>query len=576
MKYDFYPAVKVKDEHQVFFRYDVIVQQIIQEVKAKSLNVITIENYPVVDERELLEKLIQPLSPDLVIHSDAVFVDDASFEQMITRNLTSDRVFGVMSNHCMEEFVDSAKLAAVQRQIAGARPGLVLIYGVGASLVTAPDLLIYADLSRWEIQTRYRSGKFPNWKAHNAGEDWLQMAKRGYFFEWQVADRQKKKALPKADYVLDTHKAEPVMLTASSYFKALEEVSRQPFSLVPFFDPGVWGGHWMQETFDFRKEEVNLAWCFNGVPEENSLLLDFGAAAFETPANNLMFFNGEEVLGPRVFGRFGAEFPIRFNFLDTVGGQNLSLQVHPKLTYIQDTFGVPYTQDESYYVLHAEEGAKIYLGFKNGIEKEAVMSALKRAEAGEEPFDDQQFIYQQPISKHDHYLIPAGTIHSSGANSVVLEISSTPNRFTFKLWDWGRVDLDGKPRSVHLNHGEPNLDMRRDEEFVRRELINQFVVVAEGEGWQEERTGLHELEWIETRRHTFSQPVDHLNHQGVNVLNLVEGEEVTIESLDESFAPFVVHYAQTVILPATIQRYRVTPTGKSAGKTCRTIKAFIR
>lgn len=580
MKYNFRPTTKIANPSTIYTHYDAIIAQLKQEIQTKSMNVITIENYPIVNEVEIKASLIDALTPALVVHTDEIFIDSAKLEALIAHHLTEDRVFGVMSNHQLKEFIDPIKLAKVQKKIASviASNQLVAVYGVGASLVTPPDLLIYADLSRWEIQTRYKTGTVSNWHANNAGEDPNRMLKRGYFFEWRVADKQKKRALPKSTYVLDTHQAgEPVMVPTKDYLAGLKELAKQPFSLVPFFDPGVWGGHWMQETFDFRKEEVNLAWSFNGVPEENSLLLDFGEAQFETPGNNLMFFNGEEVLGDRVFGLFGEEFPIRFNFLDTVGGQNLSLQVHPKLSYLQDTFGAHYTQDESYYILHVDQPeANVYLGFKNGVEKEDLMAALRRAEAGEEVFDDTKYIYQQKIQKHDHYLIPAGTIHSSGAESVVLEISATPNRFTFKLWDWERVDLDGKPRSVHLDHGEPNLDMRRDEDWVKKELINQFEVIAKGEGWMEEKTGLHKTEFIETRRHTFTEAVVHENHDSVNVLNLVEGEEVTVESLDGSFEPFVVHYAQTFIIPETVKHYKITPTGNSVGKECKTMKAYIR
>lgn len=579
MKYNFYPSTKMTFDTPLFTEYDAIVKEIKQVVTKKDINVITIENYPTVDENELFTHLVKPLSTEWVINSDDVFISDTIFNEMIEENLTDDRVFGVMSHHHVADFIDQDKLKNIQEVIKEAisRNEKVVIYGVGASLVYSPELLIYADLSRWEIQTRYKSGNFSNWKANNAGSDATRMIKRGYFFEWQVSDRQKRNTLPQSDYVLDTHKKnQPIMLPTSSYLKGLKEIAHQPFSLVPFFDPGIWGGHWMQETFDFRKDDVNLAWSFNGVPEENSLLLDFNGVMFETPGNNLMFFDGEEVLGRRVFGLFGEEFPIRFNFLDTVGGQNLSLQVHPKLSYVQDTFGAHYTQDESYYILHAEPGANVYLGVNNGVEKEELMTAFERAASGEEYFDDKTYIYQQPVQKHDHYLIPAGTIHSSGAESVVLEISATPNRFTFKLWDWGRVDLDGLPRPVHLNHGEPNIDIRRDEDWVKQELVNQFEVLDSGEGWQEERTGLHEMEFIETRRHTFNTRVIHKNTEGVNVLNLVEGDEVTVESVDGSFEPFIVHYTQTFIIPATVKEYTITPSGTSVGQTCMTMKAFIR
>ena len=73
----------------------------------------------------------------------------------------------------------------------------------------------------------------------------------------------------------------------------------------------------------------------------------------EIPAIDLVLQHPRELLGDDVFARFGAEFPIRFDFLDTVGGGNLSLQVHPLTAYIREHFGMIYTQDESYYMLDA-------------------------------------------------------------------------------------------------------------------------------------------------------------------------------------------------------------------------------
>lgn len=577
MVYDFFPEIKVSSTKNVYAGLSDSLSLLKERMVREELNVITIESYPVIDPAVIKKKLLEPLNLELIIESEGLFYDSAIVTEMIADNLTDDRVFGLMSHHSLSNFVDPVKQLLLTNQIEtalenGQRVGIV---GVGASLVYPTDLLIYADLPRWEIQTRYRSGNYSNWLANNAGEDSLRMIKRGYFFEWRVADKQKRGIYHQIDYFLDTLQEEWVMVGADTYGQALAEVAQQPFSLVPFFDPGVWGGHWMQEQFNFRQDEVNLAWSFNGVPEENSLILNFGSAKMEIPGNNLVYFQAEALLGQRVYGRFGADFPIRFNFLDTVGGSNLSLQVHPTTEYAQETFGAKYTQDESYYILHAEADAKVYLGVKEGVTKPALMAALEKA-ATEGEFADEDFIYQQPVKPHDHYSIPGGTIHSSGADSVVLEISATPNRFTFKLWDWGRLDLDGLPRPVHLNHGEPVIDIRRDEQWVKRELVNPFEVVASGEGWQEERTGLHETEFIETRRHTFSVPVIHQNHGSVNVLNLVEGAEAVVESLDGSFAPFRIHYAQTFIMPETIKSYRISPSGAGLGQTLKTMKAYVR
>src|SRR5262249_13166729 len=151
---------------------------------------------------------------------------------------------------------------------------------------------------------------------------------------------------------------------------------------------------------------------------------------------------------------------------------------------------------------------------------------------------------------------------------------------TFKLWDWGRMGLDGLPRPIHIDHGRANIRWERDQQYATRRLINQVESIGGGPGWREERTGLHEAQFIETRRHWFTGFVPHdtgdAQTGSVNVLNLVQGEEVVIESPDHAFEPFVVHYAETFIVPANVGRYTIRPFGRAVGTECATIKAFVR
>jgi mannose-6-phosphate isomerase class I len=312
------------------------------------------------------------------------------------------------------------------------------------------------------------------------------------------------------------------------------------------------------------------------VPEENSLLLGFGNVKVEIPAINLVFEHPHELLGEAVHGRFGKEFPIRFDFLDTMGGGNLSLQVHPLTEYIQDKFGMHYTQDESYYLLDAGDDGCVYLGLHENIDRDAMLRELRAAQSGGPAFPAENFVNVWPAKKHDHFLIPAGTIHCSGKNSMVLEISATPYIFTFKLWDWGRLGLNGLPRPIHLEHGEANIQWDRTTGWVGRNLVNQITPFSSGDGWREERTGLHEREFIETRRHWFTGVVPHQATGGVNVLNLIEGREAVVESPTGAFEPFVVHYAETFIVPAAAGDYTIRPYGEAQGKECGTIKAFVR
>jgi hypothetical protein len=116
----------------------------------------------------------------------------------------------------------------------------------------------------------------------------------------------------------------------------------------------------------------------------------------------------------------------------------------------------------------------------------------------------------------------------------------------------------------------------RTTDWVKRNLVNRTELLGQGDGWREERTGLHESQFIETRRHWFTKPVAHHTHGGVNVLNLVEGDEAIVESPTGAFAPFVVHYAETFIVPAAVGAYTIRPGGKMNGEPGATIKAFVR
>ncbi|HCE8954817.1 TPA: class I mannose-6-phosphate isomerase [Raoultella ornithinolytica] len=576
--YDKFPEVTVQGyDDQAWQGWESIEATLNLRASASSRTVLVVDCYPGVRLDELEQRLLPSLNATRVLNVESARRDQQTLHDLLARNLTDDRVFGVLSCHHLEEFFNADKLHQLRQQVDAVTEGLIVIYGPGAALVHPGDVLVYADMPRWEIQQRMRHDGLGNWGTDNQDEDILRRYKRAFFIEWRVFDRHKTPLLKRADYLLDTTQKEaPTLVSGEALRAGLRQTTTRPFRVAPFFDPGVWGGQWMKQQFDLDPSAPNYAWCFDCVPEENSLLLRFGQVRIEIPSQNLVLLHPRALLGEKVHARFGAEFPIRFDFLDTIGGQNLSFQVHPVTEYIQQQFGMHYTQDESYYILEAQPHAVVYLGTKTGIEPQAMLDDLKAAARGEKTFDDARFVNQIPARKHDHFLIPAGTVHCSGSGTMVLEISATPYIFTFKLWDWGRLGLDGLPRPVHLEHGEQVIDWQRDTRWVADNLVNQVEPVAEGEGWREERTGMHEREFIETRRHWFTAPVTHHTQGGVNVLNLVEGDEAIVDSPSGAFAPFVVHYAETFIIPAAVGEYRISPSGKGSGQPLATIKAWVR
>ena len=509
------------------------------------------------------------------ITTESLFHDEAYLRALTEPYVTDDELFGYLSPLGIADYFDPARLRAARERIRH-RTGRVIVYGCGAGYV-APnaDLTLYADMARWEIQQRFRAHAIHGLGVDNSQERPARQYKRGYFNDWPVLDNHKKSLYHRVDYWIDTHHpGRPLMIAAETFMQGIDRTVRRPFRVVPFFDPAPWGGQWMKEVCDLDRSRANFGWCFDCVPEENSLLLSIDGERFEMPAQNLVYLRPEELLGAADRQRFGESFPIRFDFLDTIGGGNLSLQVHPTNSYIRRTFGMRYTQDESYYLLDAEPGACVYLGLRRGVDPERMLADLRRAQEEGVAFDAERYVNRFPAQKHDHYLIPAGTIHCSGAGAMVLEISATPNIFTFKMWDWGRMGLDGKPRPINIGHASHVINWSRDTDEILRRHCNCFEPVASGEGWREERTGLHEAEFIETRRHWFTVPVQHDTCDGVQVFNLIEGAAAVVESPTQAFEPFTVHYAETFIIPASVGRYTIRPL--EPGASCGTIKAYVR
>lgn len=538
--------------------------------------VLVVDLYTGVREEEVMNEL-ELLSPTLFINTRDLMKPEHEIKTMTERFMTDDVLFGYVTNLTLSDYFDVEKLETARRQVAEAT-GKVIVAGSGAAMVVpAEATVVYVDMARWEIQQRFRAHEVKALGVDNHEDAVSLQYKRGYFNDWRILDRYKERLFGRVDFWLDTHIAnEPKLIDRETFFKGIEETIKTPFRVVPFFDPAPWGGQWMKEVCGLNPEKENYGWCFDCVPEENSLYFEVNGVRFELPSVDLVLLKSRELLGEPVEARFGKDFPIRFDFLDTVGGGNLSVQVHPTTQFIHENFGMHYTQDESYYLLDAKEGASVYLGLKAGINKDEMISDLREAQKGELVFDTEKYVNKLPAKKHDHYLIPGGTVHCSGSEALVLEISSTPNLFTFKLWDWQRLGLDGKPRPINVERGKEVIDWKRDTEYVNRYLANHFIQVAEGDGWREECTGLHPNEFIGTHRHWFSKPVTHYTNNSVNVLNLVEGEEAIIESPTNAFKPFVVHYAETFIIPASVGEYTIAPYGESVGQECATIKAYVK
>ncbi len=224
-------------------------------------------------------------------------------------------------------------------------------------------------------------------------------------------------------------------------------------------------------------------------------------------------------------------------------------------------------------MIDAKRGAKVYLGLTNDCDVDEMFEELSRANKDGTNFDDSKYINSFEAKKHDHFSIPSGTIHCSGKDSVVLEISNTPYIFTFKMWDWGRLGLDGRPRPVHLEHAKNVVVDSRRTDWVKENLVNPFVTIKEEAGVKEEKTGLAYNQSIETRRTWFTRSTTIKTQGTVNMFSLVEGNEVVISCPNNSFEPINTHYMECIIVPAQCKEFTITPVGEGEFAI---IRAYIR
>lgn len=480
-----------------------------------------------------------------------------------------DSVFGKLYEGDLLDFFLPESLDALREQALAALQTnhLVICFGQGSSLLRLVGARAWLDLPKEQITALATGGE-------NVllGTPVYPALKSMYWVDWPVMERHKTRLLPALDLFLDfTSPERPTFLSGPALRATLSALSRQPFRVKPVFYPGAWGGQWMKEYMRLDPDKPNYAWSYELITPENGLLLRYGQFRLEVPFALLMAQETLNVQGAEVAARFGSSFPLRFNYDDTFAGGNLSCQVHPRTEYMRREFGLPYTQDETYYILKAGEKGLCYLGLRAGIDPQAFRSAAEQARDNGVAFETETFVNAWPTRVHDLFLIPAGTVHNSGANNVVLEISSTPYLYTFKIYDYLRRDLDGKLRPIHIERAWENIDFTRQTSWVRQNLMPSPRLLRCGEGWSEYLIGEHPLLFFAIHRVEFGdQFADDTAGVRFHVLNLVEGEQIVVES-DAGEHP--LHYAETLVIPAATGRYRLR---NSARGVCKVLKAFVK
>ena len=449
--------------------------------------------------------------------------------------------------------------------------GLLVVYGPGAAL--APhDVLWYADLPKRYAEAAVVAGSGLN-LGQPAGEG-PGTTKRLFFIDWPLLDRQHDEILPHIEFWIDMQDANvPAVIDGATLRATLGDLAVRPFRTRPTFNTTPWGGHWAQRTLGQNPGSVNTALGYELIaPEAGVLIGAQDGPQVELPFQLVVATHPVELLGESVHSVFGTSFPVRFDYLDTVDGGNLSVHCHPQPDYMRAVFGWPYTQHESYYVMVGDPRQQVFLGLRDDADVEAFYLEASKADDEGTPLEITRYVPTFPATPHQLFLIPGGTPHGSGRGNVVLEISATPYLYSLRFYDWLRQGIDGELRPVHVDHTFKNLDSRRRGEAVARDLVQEPRLLRSGDGWHEELLGALPEMFFEVRRTALRSGAvaDDATDGRFHVLNVVEGEGVLVEPADAPAHSLV--YAETLVVPAAVGRYTLRPLGSHGA---RVVKALV-
>ena len=494
----------------------------------------------------------------------------ASWQQIVERTSTPE----------LADDPDFARLATVGlRDFFGELPSLsrrgsevLVIAGPGAALFPH-DLLWYVDLPKRYAEAAVRRGEGRN--LGQRSEDGAATTRRLFYIDWTVLDRHREEIAGRIDLWIDMQDpSRPAHLNGTALRRNAEVLARRPVRTRPTFNTAPWGGHWGQQQLGFAVDEPNTAIGYELIaPESGVLLGEPDGPRVEVPFQLIVALQPDEVLGQRIRDDFGTSFPIRFDYLDTVGGGNLSIHCHPQAEYMRHVFGWSYTQHESYYMMVGGQDRWVFLGLRGDVHLDAFEHSARAAVERGEPFRIEDHVQTFPATQHQLFMIPAGTPHGSGEGNVVLEVSATPYLYSLRFYDWLRRDSQGNQRPVHVDHAFANLNRDRKGDEISRDLVQSPRPVRSGNGWREEVIGALPEVFYEVRRVVLEgdTTADDETNRGFHVLNVVEGDGVLVET--EDGGPHPLNYAETIVIPAAVGRYSLRRVGDSPVQV---VKALVR
>lgn len=559
---------------------------IAEKVKSEGV-IVGIDGYTTANWKQFVDLLareciISNFEFEAVDSMEAILKPGKEIDEMIDSRLIWDTkidptlLYGKLYHGGYIGLFDEAKVADFQKAVPAKKTAgkLVVVTGYGCMI---PELRDMYDVKCWFDLTPMRSIlRIRNGEYANIGKDRPgiinRTIRRCYYCDFECAVQLRKDLWKNnvPDYFfLDNTPGKLQMMPFSSFADICAQLVKYPFRTKPCYLEGVWGGSYIKKQRNLPKEMRNCAWVFDFIPMEVSLLIESGDEMLDINYCSFVHKEGVNLMGEKCANKFQGYFPIRFNWDDSYHSTgNMSVQCHSDGKFNIENYDEFGRQDESYYVVVTGHEAKTFIGFRDDADIPQFFKEIEDADTKQIPCDYMKYVSYEPSVPGLQVMLPAGTIHSSGRNQVILEIGSlTIGSYTYKMYDYLRLDFDGKQRPIHTYLGEQCVNQERRYSVIHDPNSPDYIVQqprldAKGEGWEEYILGENPQMYISLRRLEFEKVCEQdTKNEKFHVLTLVDGDKVRIRSVKHPERYFDLDFMEIACVPADMGKYVVENLG---------------
>ena len=495
-------------------------------------------------------------------------------------------LYGKVYKGGYQGLMDEARTEAFKKAVPASRQAgkISVVYGYGSlipELRELYDVKVFFDLTPMKSMLRIRRGEYSNLGKERPGII-NRTIRRCYYCDFECAVRNRHELWENNVpdwYVLDNDPQNLQLMPFGTFSDICAQLVKYPFRAKPCYIEGVWGGSYMKKLRKLPEEMRNAAWDFDFIPMEVSVVVEAGDEKLDINYCSFVHKEGVNLMGEDCVKKFEGYFPIRFNWDDSYHSTgNMSIQCHSGGEYNVKNYNEFGRQDESYYVVVTGHNAKTFIGFRDDADIPQFFRDIEAADTEHKPCDYMKYVSYEESKPGLQVMLPAGTIHSSGRNQVILEIGSlTIGSYTYKMYDYLRLDFDGKQRPIHTRLGEENVRQDRRYSVIHDPESPEYIVqkprlAASGEGWEEYILGENPQVYFSLRRLEFEKKCEQdTGGKLFHVLTLVDGDAVRVRSVRHPERYFDLQFMDIVCVPADMGRYVIENLGREpvmVHKTC--------